>query len=214
MQDAVRSVDVPQSTASDATGPDEIVLDAVGDGTEIAQSSEVIEAESGNNHEYFLGLDSTAWAAVSFFLFVGILLYLKVPAAIAKALDGRGARIRTELDEAKALRAEAEVLLAEQKTRAEQSAKDAEAILNNARTEAAGIVADAEANAAAMMVRRQEAAEGKIAAAERAAEADLKARVATLATTAAATIIRQQTGDKEQGDLTDRAIADLGARLN
>ncbi len=219
MQGEVRSVEVPESAATDSTeqgafAEDQIVLDAVGEGNELANAEEVTEAESGDNHEYFLGLDSYGWVGASFFLFVAILLYLKVPAQIANALDGRGKRIRAELDEAKALRAEAEALLAEQQARAAQSAKDAETILANARTEAGNIVADAEKNAAAMVMRRQEAAEGKIAAAERAAEQDLRARVATLATTAAEQLIARQTGATEQKALTDKAIADLGSRLN
>ncbi|MEO0500392.1 MAG: F0F1 ATP synthase subunit B [Pseudomonadota bacterium] len=220
MQDQVRSVDVPASTATDATrnesafAEDEIVLDAVGEGNEMAQSEAVTEAETGENHEYFLGLDSYGWVGASFVLFVAILLFLKVPSSIATALDGRGKRIRGELDEAKALRAEAEALLAEQQRRADQSAKDAETVLENAKAEAAAIVADAEANATAMVARRREAAEGKIAAAERAAEADLKARVASLATSAAANLIAGRTDAAEQKSLTDRAIADLGTRLN
>ncbi|MHB9878677.1 F0F1 ATP synthase subunit B family protein [Pacificimonas sp. ICDLI1SI03] len=214
MQDTVRSVDVPASSARDATDQNEVVLDSVGAGTEVAQSEEVVAAEDGENHEYFLGLDSYGWVGASFFLFVAILLYLKVPAKIADALDSRGTRIRSELDEAKALRAEAEALLAEQQARAAQSAQDAETILANARAEAGTIIEDAETTATAMVARRQQAAEGKIAAAERAAEADIKARVASLATAAAATLIERQTDAAAQRDLTDRAIADLGTRLN
>ncbi|MGB7406335.1 MAG: F0F1 ATP synthase subunit B [Pacificimonas sp.] len=213
MQD-VRTVDVPESSATDATDQNEIVLDAVGQGTEIAQSEAVLQAEADNPPDSFLGIDSTGYAALSFVVFAALLIYLKVPAMIADALDGRGKRIRSELDEAKALRAEAEALLAEQQRKADQSAKDAEAILDNARNEAKAIVADAETSATAMVARRQEAAEGKIAAAERNAEQELKARVAALATTAAEQLIARQTDAAKQRALTDRAIADLGTRLN
>ena len=213
MQD-IREVEVPASTAEEELAPpNETVLDAVGSGTPEAQS-ELVEAAEEVGHEYFLGLDSYGWVGLAFLVFVGVLIWLKLPAKIADALDARGGRIRSELEEARALRAEAEALLAEQKAKADQSAQDADAILANARREAEAIVADAEKNAAAMVERRREAAEAKIAAAERAAEQELRARVAVLATAAARNVIAEQTDAADRRTLTDRAIADLGTRLN
>lgn len=218
MQEAgeVRSVDVPESTATDISSNEgsEIVLDAIGSGTPEAQSEAVTAAEEGDHHEYFLGLDSYGWVGAAFFLFAAILIYLKVPGAIAKALDARGARIREELDEAKALRAEAETLLAEQQTRAAQSEKDAEAILAGARREADEILADARAQSEAMVARRTQMAEDKIAAAERAAEAELRARAADLSVDAARKIIAEHSDAATRTALTDKAISGLGSRLN
>lgn len=193
---------------------DAVVLDAVGHGTPEATSASVEHAAEGAHHETFLGMDSYGWVAVSFVIFAAILLYLKVPKAIAAALDGRGARIRSELDEAKRLRQDAEKLLAEYQARQRQAAADAEAILSNARAEAANIVTEAHAQAEAMMIRRTRMAEDKIAAAERAAEKDLRARAATLATEAARRIIAEQSTPAEQAKLTDQAIAELDHRVH
>lgn len=211
----VRNVDVPPSTSQEQLQtPNEVVLDAVGEGTPEAQSEEVLEAEAGEHHEAFLGLDSYGWVGIAFAIFLLLLIWKKVPHLLTSALDGRANTIRAELDEARALRAEAEALLAEQKRKAEQSAKDAEAILANAQREAGAIVAEAETTAAAMVQRRQEAAETKIAAAERAAERDLRARVAALSTDAARRVIADQTDPAARQAMTDRAISDLGTRLN
>lgn len=188
---------------------DPIVLDAVGEGTPEATTESVEHAVEGEHHEAFLGLDSYGWVALSFFIFVALLLWLKVPKAIAGALDGRAARIRSELDEARRLREDAEKLLAEYQGKQAQAAKDAEMILGAARTEASTIVADAQRQAEASIARRARMAEDKIAAAERAAQADLRARAATLATEAAKRIIAEQSDAATQTKLTDQAIAEL-----
>ena len=58
-------------------------------------------------------MDATFWAMIALFIFLGVVIYLKVPGMIAKALDERAAKIRNELDEAQRLREEAQQLLAE-----------------------------------------------------------------------------------------------------
>lgn len=210
----VRDVDVPASESEEILNPpNEVVLDAVGEGTPEVQG-ELVEAAEEVPHESFLGMDSYGWVGVAFLIFMLILIWQKVPQKIVGALDSRADRIRTELAEAEALRAEAEAMLAEQQRKAEQSAKDAEAILENARREAKAIVDEAQATADAMVVRRKEAAETKISAAERAAENDLRARVAVLATDAARRLIREDTDAADRQAMTDRAISDLGTRLN
>lgn len=199
---------VTDHTLKDGTS-NPVVLDAVGEGTPEATTQSVEHAVEGEHHEAFLGLDSYGWVAAAFVVFVLLLLYLKVPKAIAGALDGRAARIRAELDEARRLREDAEKLLADYQAKQKQAAKDAETILGAARTEAANIVADAQRQAEASVARRTRQAEDKIAAAERSAEADLRARAATLATEAARRLIVEQTDAGTQKKLTDEAIAGL-----
>ncbi len=56
-------------------------------------------------------IDSTFWVAVSFFLFFGGLIYLKVPQKINEILNKLILDIKNEVDESEKLRAEAQVLL-------------------------------------------------------------------------------------------------------
>jgi F-type H+-transporting ATPase subunit b len=165
-------------------------------------------------HEVFLGLDSYGWVGLGFVVFVLLLWRVGAFSGIAGALDARGARIRAELEEAKALRAEAEAMLAEHRRQQAQASKDAEAIIAHARQEAEQIVAGARTSAEAMVARRAAMAEAKIAAAERAAEADLRSRAATLATGAAAKLIADAADSKTQAKLTDAAITELERRLH
>ena len=68
-------------------------------------------------------IDSTFWVAVSFFLFFGGLIYLKVPKKINEILNKLIIDIKNEIDESEKLRAEAQVLLnnAQKKLDAAQS---------------------------------------------------------------------------------------------
>ena len=56
-------------------------------------------------------LDSTFWVAVSFFIFFGGLIYLKVPQKINEILNKLISDIKNEIDESEKLRTEAKVLL-------------------------------------------------------------------------------------------------------
>ena len=53
------------------------------------------------------------WVAVSFFMFIGVLVYLGIHKKVVSALDARALRISKELEEARRLREEAEKLLAD-----------------------------------------------------------------------------------------------------
>lgn len=166
------------------------------------------------HHVEWLGLNAEGYVAIAFLIFVGLLLYLKVPKMIAGALDSRAAKVRSELAEAKQLRADAEALLAGYRAKAEQAGRDAEAILANARTEAQNIVADAHTAAEGVIARRQAMAETKIAAAERSAEAAVRARAVDAATDAAKAIIAGRNDPAETARLTGAAITELERRLH
>ena len=156
------------------------------------------------------GLNSTGWVAVAAIIVLAIFLWKKVPAAIGRMLDTRIAAIRTQLDEASKLRAEAETLRAEYETRAKTAQAEAATMREHAHQEAHQILVKAKADAEALMDRRAKMAEDKIAAAERAAIAEVRARAADTAAKAAGLLIQQQHGADADRKLVDRSIAGLG----
>ena len=58
-----------------------------------------------------MAFDSTFWVAVSFFIFFGGLIYLKVPQKINEILNKLISDIKNEIDESEKLRTEAKTLL-------------------------------------------------------------------------------------------------------
>ena len=156
-----------------------------------------------------LGLDSYQWVALAMSVLIAVFIWKKVPGIITGGLDSKIAAIRTALDEAKTLRAEAEGLRAEYAAKIASAEKDAEAMLAGARQEADAILAKAEADSEVMVARRQKMAEDKIAAAERAAIAEVKARAVTAAAAASRVLIAKAHDGKADKKRADEVIASL-----
>lgn len=163
----------------------------------------------GHSEPGVLGLDSYQWVALAMTVLIAVFIWKKVPGIIAGGLDARIAAIRTALDEAKTLRAEAEALRAEYAAKIAASEKDAEAMLAGAREEATAILAKAEADSEVMVARRQRMAEDKIAAAERAAVAEVKAKAVGAAAAASRKLIADRHDSAADRRLADEVIGSL-----
>ena len=183
-------------------------------GTELNASTLVAPEHLEHAEMTALGLPPGGWVALSMIVVIAILIWRKVPAIIAGALDKQIASIKAQLDEAKTLRAEAEALRAEYQGKAAAADKDAASIVEHAHAEAAAIVAKAKDDAETLVARRARMAEDKIGAAERAAVAELRAKAASAAAGAAAALIAQNHGADADKGLVDKTIAGLGQRLN
>lgn len=158
-----------------------------------------------------LGMTATAWVSLAMVVVIVLLLWKKVPAAIGASLDKKIAAIRANLDEAAALRADAEKIKAEYEARAKAAAGEAEQMLAHAREEADAILTQARTDAAALIERRGKMAEDKIAAAERSAIAEVRARAANAATVAATRLIADKHDATSDKPLVDSAIEGLGS---
>ena len=140
--------------------------------------------------------DPTFWAFVGLLIFIGLVVYMKVPASITKSLDDRAARITAELAAAEALRKEAEAKLAEVQKRAAEAEADAKAIIESARREASQLAVQAEAALAARIAAREKMAEERIARAESDAIRDVKLAAVQTASRAAAALLTEQLSGK------------------
>ncbi|WP_454557490.1 F0F1 ATP synthase subunit B family protein [Parapedomonas caeni] len=205
--------EAPVTTSPDLDAP-AIPGESHGDAAAEAHTEAADAHGEAAHHDTFLALDATGWVAVGMLLFIGVLLWKKVPAAIGKALDGQIAGIRSQLDQAERLRAEAEALKAEQERKKAEADALAVEIVANARNEASGIIADARAKAEALAARRREVAESKIAAAERAAIDEIRETAASIGAEAARKLIAEKLSDAGRAQLVDTAIADVGQRLH
>jgi len=160
-----------------------------------------------------MAIDAAFWATIALLLFIGLVVWLKVPGMIGKALDGRIKAIEAELAEAERLRLEAKFLLEEYESKRQAAASEAESIVAAAREEAFRMTADAKTSLEALIARRTKAVEDKIAQAESQALAEVRARSADVAIEAARVLLGQKMSAK--GDaLIDQAIKDVGAKLN
>ena len=154
------------------------------------------------------------WVAVAFVLFAAILVYYKVPALIAKALDDRADAIRQELDQARRLREEAQSLLADYQTKHRNVGKEAEDIITLARREAEALGHETRESLKQSLERRTKLAEEKIARAEQQAVDEVRASAIDVAVAAAEKILREKMAGTGGAALIDQSIRDLKGRLN
>ena len=78
-------------------------------------------------------IDATFWVAVSFFIFFGCLIYLKVPQKINNSLIDQINKMKKELDEAEKLKVEAKNLLSNYESKIDKSKKEVAMIINLAK---------------------------------------------------------------------------------
>jgi F-type H+-transporting ATPase subunit b len=156
-------------------------------------------------------LDATVIVSIAMAVFILILIIKGVPKMITRGLDSQIAAIRQRLDEAKALRAEAEALRDEYARKIAGAEQDAANIVAHAQEESKTLIADAEQKAVELSARRAKMAEDKIAAAERQAIAEVRAKAAEAAAAAAANLIAERHDAGADKALVDRTIAGLGS---
>jgi F-type H+-transporting ATPase subunit b len=154
------------------------------------------------------------WVAISFFLFLALVLYLGVHKKLATALDNRAAAIAKELDEARRLREEAQSVLADY--RKKQSSVDSEvaAIVNLAAKEAESLAAETRASMQEHFERRTKLAEDKIGRAEAQALADVRSAAVDAAVAAAESIIAAKLTPEAAAKLVGTSIDSLKSKLN
>ena len=80
-----------------------------------------------------MSFDATFWVAVSFVLFFGGLIYLKVPQKVNELLNKLISDIKNEIDESEKLRAEAKNILDNTQTKLDGADSESDKILNQAK---------------------------------------------------------------------------------
>lgn len=151
---------------------------------------------------------------IAFLLFVGVLVYYKVPGLLAGLLDKRAAQIRSDLDEARALREEAQKLLASYERKAREVTDQADRIVKHAREEATLVAEETKTALEAALQRRLRAAEDQIASAEANAVREVRDRAAQVAIAAAGDAIAKAMTAEDANARIEAAIKDVDAKLH
>lgn len=158
--------------------------------------------------------DTSTWVSLGFLVVVALFGWLGVHKQMAAALDKRAQGIADELDRARALRDEAQELLAKYQRRQREAEEEAEAIIEQAKRDAVRIAEEARVKIEEQLGRRAKAAGDKITRAEAQAIAEVRGQTADLAIEAAREIIRTRMDQGAQSALAERAIDEIRARLH
>jgi F-type H+-transporting ATPase subunit b len=158
--------------------------------------------------------DQTFYALLGLIIFIGIVIYYKIPAVVGKALDARADRIRDELEEARRLREEAQTLLAEYQRKRKEAEKEATEIVAIAQREADGLLEEAKKKTEEYVARRNKLAEQKIAQAEVEAVNEVRASAVDIAVAAAGRILADKVDAKTSAGLFKSSLTEVKSRLN
>jgi F-type H+-transporting ATPase subunit b len=156
----------------------------------------------------------TFWVGVAFVVFVMVVMYAKAHKSIAKALDDRAASIQAQIEEANALRNEAENLLLEYQRKQRDAEKEAADMVDQARQDAKIMTKAAKADLDAMMKRRERSAAEKITQAETNAIKEVRAAAVDVAIKAASSVLATSMKGKAGTALVNDAIKGVQTKLH
>lgn len=151
---------------------------------------------------------------IAFLLFIAVLVYLKVPGKLTGLLDKRAEGIQAELNEAKALREEAQTVLASFERKQKEVQEQADRIVETAKAEAAAAAEQAKEDLKNSIKRRLATAEEQIAAAEASAVKEVRDRAVQVAVGAAGDVIASKMTAASSNSLIDEAINSVGEKLH
>ena len=89
-----------------------------------------------------MAIDATFWVAISFIIFFGGLIYLKIPKKINDLLNKMILDIKNELAESEKLRVESKILLDKAQEKLDKSNIENKNIINQAKTESEKLIID------------------------------------------------------------------------
>jgi F-type H+-transporting ATPase subunit b len=148
------------------------------------------------------------WGFVAFMLLLGFMFW-KVFPAVGRVLDERAARIQGQIEEAEAVRGEAEQLRAQYEEQLTRAREEANAIIEEARAQGERLrqetVARAEEEARQIVARAREDAEadrGRLVQ-------ELRGQVAALSVELAGRIVQRELDESQHRELVDQYINEL-----
>ena len=85
-------------------------------------------------------IDATFWVAISFLLFIGLLVYFKIPQKVNEILNQLILNIKKEIDESEKLRNEAKTLLDNSQSKLESASEETNKIIEQAKKDSENLV--------------------------------------------------------------------------
>ena len=119
-------------------------------------------------------MDATFWVTISFFIFLGILIYFKIPQKIKETLEQNILEIKNQINEAETLKEDAKNILTEHEKKISNSKNEVKEMINKAKEEAEKNVIRVNEEFHNLMENRKKNAEERIRQLKNQAEKDIK----------------------------------------
>ena len=157
--------------------------------------------------------DATFWVAVSFFIFFGALIYLKIPGKINELLGNMITGIKKEIDESEKLRAETKVMLDEAQKKLDSADKEINKILKQAKDESEKLVIEMNEKFHNSSEIKKNVAQQKIAQMKENAIKDIKNTSIKIAVESVKKIMSTSVDKSKLDNLFDKNLEETKAEL-
>ena len=157
--------------------------------------------------------DATFWVAVSFFIFFGVLIYLKVPGKINEILANMITGIKKEIDESEKLRAETKSMLDEAQKKLNTADKEVNKILKQAKDDSENLVLEMNERFHKSSEIKKNAAQQKIRQMKENAIKDIKNTSIKIAVESVKKIISTSVDKSKLDNLFDKNLEETKAEL-
>ena len=87
-----------------------------------------------------MAIDASFWVAISFIIFVGVLIYFKIPQKVIELLDKMIVDIKNEIGESEKLRSDSKILLDEAQGKLDSAKNESKKILEKAKKESEKLI--------------------------------------------------------------------------
>ena len=119
-------------------------------------------------------MDATFWVTISFFIFLGILIYFKIPQKSQETLEQNILNIKNEINEAEKLKEDAKNILAEHEKKISNSKNEVKKMIDKASDEAEKNVIRVNKEFHNLMENKKKNVEQRIGQLKNQAEKDIK----------------------------------------
>ena len=119
-------------------------------------------------------LDATFWVTISFLIFLGILIYLKIPQKVRELLENNILNIKNQISEAEKLKEDARIILTEHENKIGNSKKEVKEMIDRANQQAEKNVIKSNEEFNNLMENRKKNAEERIRQLKNQAVKDIK----------------------------------------
>ena len=151
--------------------------------------------------------------AISFCIFIGVLVYFKVPRIIVNLLDKRANTIRKEIDDANKLLEEAKSLLAKSEREHKDNILKAKEIISSAENTSKMLLEDSKSDIKLLVSRKLDMAKKQIEANEKKVLNSVRDEIIDLAFKLAEDDINKRLDKNTSNQVTKESINEIGSKL-
>ena len=158
--------------------------------------------------------DATFWVAISFLIFIALLIYKKVPGLINKVLDDKISEIKKKVEESEKLKNDSEKLLSTYQAKLNNSKKECDLILQNAKR-----ISDKDSKELTEKFKnnlksRERSVEEKITNLKNEALKEIELKAAMLSADAVREIMKNEIDEKKRADINFTSVKQSINKIN